>query len=97
MSEHEPEHDVRMDEDIDMHAASSQAGEPIPDHLEDHPAEVPEESALTEKKKQRLKPADPLAREPGKSLFPISRVQRVLKADKVCRPLCLRAFPGREC
>lgn len=81
MSEHEHEQDVQMDEDIDMHA-SSHAGEPTPDHPEEHTLEASEENAPIERKKQKQKAADPLAREPGKSLFPISRVQRVLKADK---------------
>lgn len=39
--------------------------------------------ASNQKKKREPKGAQPLTREPGKSLLPFSRVQKILKADKV--------------
>lgn len=45
--------------------------------------QLTEESAPVKKKPQR-KEAAPLKREPGKSLLPFSRVQKIIKADKVC-------------
>ena len=41
---------------------------------------VAEEEKATQKAKV---PAPPLARCPGKTLFPLSRVQKIMKADKV--------------
>ena len=37
----------------------------------------------TKPKKAKSSASEPLKREPGKSLFPYSRIQRILKADKV--------------
>jgi hypothetical protein len=44
------------------------------------------------KQRERKEPSQ-LQREPGKSLFPVARVQRILKADKVRNPphaMCAR-------
>lgn len=43
--------------------------------------QFPLEKEALVKKKQKKKPVE-LIREPGKSLFPISRVQKIIKADK---------------
>jgi hypothetical protein len=40
------------------------------------------------KGKAAAKPTVALSREPGKSLLPISRVQKIMKADKVHAPSC---------
>ena len=41
------------------------------------------ESGATEAKPKKAKASDALVREPGKSVLPYSRVQKILKADKV--------------
>lgn len=56
-----------------------QANNDTPPPLEDKPVDQP-------KGKATAKPAASLARESGKSLLPISRVQKIMKADKVCAP-----------
>lgn len=38
---------------------------------------------IGEKKKRVKKAPQPVVREAGKSLFPVSRVQKIIKADKV--------------
>ncbi|GJE86292.1 histone-fold-containing protein [Phanerochaete sordida] len=90
MSDHE--HDVQMDADTDMHDTFEETQEepqeevpptsPPSEAMDEPVPDAPEEDAPEEKPKRKPKPSDPLAREQGKSLFPVSRVQRVLKADK---------------
>lgn len=46
----------------------------------------PEEEEQQPKKKRERKEVVDVVREPGKSLFPISRVQKIIKADKVGDP-----------
>ena len=69
--------DIRMDVD-DVDQAGSPAGTlPV---LEDKPSD-------RSKGKSTVKQtAAPAVRESGKSLLPISRVQKIMKADKVCAP-----------
>ena len=55
--------------------ADSSPGTPPPPPPEDEPLDQP-------KGKATAKPA--VVRESGKSLLPISRVQKIMKADKVC-------------
>ena len=43
----------------------------------------PDQQAPTKKRKPRDPQATALVHVPGKSLFPVSRVQKILKADKV--------------
>ncbi|EKM61481.1 uncharacterized protein PHACADRAFT_180595 [Phanerochaete carnosa HHB-10118-sp] len=84
MSDHEHEHGVSMDTDAEMHHVEDfQVASPDPEATEERPAPgVPDENVPAERTKRKPKPTEPLAREPGKSLFPVSRMQRVLKADK---------------
>jgi hypothetical protein len=65
--------DNRMEVD-DVDQVGSPAGPPPP--LEDKPSDQP-------KGKTSIKPTAALTRESGKSLLPISRVQNIMKADKV--------------
>ena len=51
-------------------------------------AEGAEEVAPLKKKRDRKDPGS-LKREPGKSLLPFSKVQKIIKADKVCSRLYL--------
>ena len=53
-----------------------QANNDTPPPPEDKPSDQP-------KGKATAKPTASLFREPGKSLLPISRVQKIMKADKV--------------
>ena len=53
-----------------------QANNDTPPLPEDKPSDQP-------KGKATAKPTASLFREPGKSLLPISRVQKIMKADKV--------------
>jgi hypothetical protein len=53
-----------------------QANNDTPPPPEDKPSDQPKGKAAT-------KPTASLVREPGKSLLPISRVQKIMKADKV--------------
>lgn len=59
----------------DVDQADSSPGTPPPPPLEDKPLDQP-------KGKATAKPTVALVREPGKSLLPISRVQKIMKADK---------------
>ncbi len=43
---------------------------------------VPQDASNTKQRKVR-KPQPVVTREPGKTLFPVSRVQKIIKADKV--------------
>jgi hypothetical protein len=61
-----------------------QANNDTPPPPEDKPVDQP-------KGKATAKPAASLVRESGKSLLPISRVQKIMKADKV------RALPHSTC
>ena len=65
--------DIRMEVD-DVDQAGSPAG--TPPAPEDKPSD-------RSKGKSAVKPTTTLARESGKSLLPISRVQKIMKADKV--------------
>ena len=56
--------------------AGSSPGTPPPPPPEDKPLDQP-------KGKAKAKPTVALVRESGKSLLPISRVQKIMKADKV--------------
>lgn len=56
-----------------------QANNDTPPPPEDKPSDQP-------KGKTAAKPTASLVREPGKSLLPISRVQKIMKADKVSAP-----------
>lgn len=47
---------------------------------------TPADADNSNKPKRKAKEPTSLEREPGKSVFPVSRVQRVLKADKVRCP-----------
>jgi hypothetical protein len=61
-------------EDVD------QAKNDTPPPPEDKPVDQPKGKATT------AKPTASLVRESGKSLLPISRVQKIMKADKVRAP-----------
>jgi len=61
----------------DAGQADSSPGTPPPPPPEDESLDQP-------KGKTTAKPTVALVREPGKSLLPISRVQKIMKADKVC-------------
>ena len=66
--------DVHMEvDDVD------QANNDTPLRPEDKPVDQP-------KGKDTAKPTASLVRESGKSLLPISRVQKIMKADKVRAP-----------
>ena len=66
--------DVHMQvDDVD------QANNDTPPPFDDKPVDQP-------KGKATAKPAASLVRESGKSLLPISRVQKIMKADKVRAP-----------
>ncbi|KAG7088615.1 hypothetical protein E1B28_012589 [Marasmius oreades] len=57
----------------------------IPDpfsHMDEDAAEDDEPTVSISAPKKKLKQPVQLTREPGKSLFPFSRVQRIIKADK---------------
>ena len=56
-----------------------QANKDTPPPPDDKPVDQP-------KGKATAKPPASLVREPGKSLLPISRVQKIMKADKVRAP-----------
>lgn len=51
---------------------------------------TPKDKANDPTKKRERKAPAALEREPGKSLFPFSRVQKIIRADKVC----LESFCG---
>ena len=70
---HEP------DELEDLQPAAPPTSSPVPEG----PEEPAEDAPPAEKRKRKPRPLESPAREPGKSLFPVSRVQKVLKADKV--------------
>lgn len=62
-------------------------------NLKDEAFELPvskaeEASAAPSSKVVKVAPKD-VEREPGKSLFPFSKVQRIIKADKVSNPFVL--------
>ena len=67
--------DIQMEVD-DGDQAGSSPGTPPPPPPEDKPPDQP-------KGKAKAKPTVALVRESGKSLLPISRVQKIMKADKV--------------
>ena len=70
--------DIHMEVD-DVDQAGSPAGT-LP---------APEDKPFGRSKgKATAKPTVTLSREPGKSLLPISRVQKIMKADKVHAPSC---------
>lgn len=49
--------------------------------VDDDPSQIPEQPTKKSKNPKEV----PSSREPGdKTTFPISRVQRIIKADKVC-------------
>ncbi|KAF9026123.1 histone-fold-containing protein [Hymenopellis radicata] len=52
-----------------------------PDQGPSESPHVPQDASDTKQKKAR-KPQPVVTREPGKSLFPVSRVQKIIKADK---------------
>lgn len=62
--------------DVHMEVDDDQANDGTPPPPEDKPVDQP-------KGKATAKPTPSLVREPGKSLLPISRVQKIMKADKV--------------
>lgn len=68
--------DTQLDVEAEMAEVDLNAADSAP------PAEA--------KKKREKKEQQPLSREPGKSLFPHSRVQKIIKADKARR----RLFPS---
>jgi hypothetical protein len=69
--------DIHMElDDVD------QANNDTPPPPEDKPVDLPNKQP---KGKATAKPSASLVRESGKSLLPISRVQKIMKADKVHR------------
>jgi hypothetical protein len=74
--------DTHMEVD-DVDQAGSPAGTPPA------PKDKPSDQS---KGKATAKPTVALSREPGKSLLPISRVQKIMKADKVHAPSCSTRF-----
>ena len=90
-SQVEPESQMTNPEFDEPAAEAPQPDDPAPAEGEDIPGVEPPADAAGEKSKPTDKPkrkreAAPVvvAREPGKSVFPTSRVQKILKADKVC-------------
>ncbi|EIN12889.1 histone-fold-containing protein [Punctularia strigosozonata HHB-11173 SS5] len=71
-----------MDTDGDRSGLESRPGEVTQDITVEHtePPEIPTIRDPTRKKRE--KDTTQLQRDPGKSLFPVARVQRILKADK---------------
>lgn len=53
--------------------------------------DAPIPAASTEEGQPASKQKRVQAREPGKSLFPVARVQRILKADKARPRICPRS------
>lgn len=53
------------------------------DEVEDEREEEPEGGDQPGEKKRSRNPPKPLVREPGKSVLPFARVQKIIKADRV--------------
>lgn len=80
MSELAPQH-TEQSPDIDVEVSVSEV-----------PPSLTEQTPPAKKKRQRKEPAQGVLREEGKSLFPFSRVQKIIKADKVSQigfPECI--------
>jgi DNA polymerase epsilon subunit 4 len=53
-----------------------------------------DEAVAPAQKKKKPEKKEALVREPGKTLFPMSRVQKIIKADKVHRNASFRTYEG---
>ena len=71
-----------------MQPETTDATTDAPENAASGSQQAPDASEAKKKRERKTQPV--LTREPGKSMFPISRVQKIIKADKVCpweRPL----------
>lgn len=68
--------EIEGEEDGEVEDEEDEAGNPLDE-------DQPTEDAAPSKEKRERKETVPLKREPGKSLLPFSRVQKIIKADKV--------------
>lgn len=90
IEEEEEEEEVgEAQEEAVAEEAEEEEAEEEEEEEENLPQAGAEEIAPSKKKRDRKDPGT-LRREPGKSLLPFSKVQKIIKADKVCSHLHLR-------
>lgn len=81
------EMDVEQDETQQEPSRTQPTTDPVPSG-----GGAKDDSTAAAKPKRKPKEPQTLEREPGKSVLPVSRVQRILKADKVRAVPSIRAI-----